>query len=141
MLTLITGQRPTWDEYFKEISIVTSKRSPCHRLKVGCVIVKNNRIISQGYNGYLPSCEHKSIIRNDHEQAIIHAEQNAICDCSKRGVSCIDSVIYTTHYPCIICARMILASGISEIKYINDYKNDDLVQYLCDQMNVRITKI
>ena len=46
--------RPSWDEYFKEIVQVTSKRSPCHRLKVGCLLVKDNRIISQGYNGFLP---------------------------------------------------------------------------------------
>lgn len=46
--------RPKWDEYFKEIVQVTSKRSPCERLKVGCLLVNDNRIISQGYNGFLP---------------------------------------------------------------------------------------
>jgi dCMP deaminase len=133
--------RPSWDEYFKEIVMVTSKRSPCTRLKVGCILVVDNRIVSQGYNGFLPGCMHQSIVRDSHEQATIHAEQNAICDCSKRGVSCKDAVVYITHYPCIICTRILLAAGIKEIKYIDDYKNDDLVQVFCNQMNILITKI
>ena len=132
--------RPTWDEYYKAISIATKKRSPCERLKVGCVLVKNNRIISQGYNGFLPSAPHKSIVRDNHEQATVHAEQNAIADCAKRGVSCEGCIAYITHYPCIICTRIMLASGIKEIKYIDDYKNDELVKVFCDQMNVKITK-
>ena len=133
--------RPSWNEYFKEIVMVTSKRSPCHRLKVGCLLVVDNRIVSQGYNGFLPGCSHESIVRDNHEQATVHAEQNAICDCSKRGVSCKDSIAYITHYPCIICTRLLLAAGIKEIKYINDYKNDELVEYFCNQMNVKIEKI
>jgi dCMP deaminase len=133
--------RPSWDEYFKEIVNVTSKRSSCNRLHVGCLLVKDNRIISQGYNGFLPGCPHKSIIKNNHEQATVHAEQNAICDCAKRGTSCDNSIAYITHYPCIICTRLLLASGIKEIKYIEDYKNDDLVKYFCDQKNVSISKI
>ena len=133
--------RPSWDEYFKEIVQVTSKRSPCDRLKVGCLLVHKNRIISQGYNGFLPDCPHESIVRNNHEQATIHAEQNAICDCAKRGVSTLESIVYVTHYPCIICTRLLLASGISEIKYIEDYKNDELVEYFCKQKDVLISKI
>ena len=133
-------ERPSWDEYFKEIVQVTSKRSPCDRLKVGCLLVKDNRIISQGYNGFLPDCPHKSIVRDNHEQATIHAEQNAISDCAKRGVSCFDCDAYITHYPCIICTRMLLASGIKTIKYINNYKNDELVEKFCQQCNVNIVK-
>lgn len=133
--------RPSWNEYFKEIVQVTAKRSPCERLNVGCVLVKDNRIISQGYNGFLPGCAHTSIVRDGHEQATVHAEQNALCDCAKRGVSCADSIAYVTHYPCIICTRLLLASGITEIKYIYDYKNDELVSNFCNQMGVSITKI
>lgn len=133
--------RPTWDQYFKEIVQVTSKRSPCKRLQVGCILVLDNRIISQGYNGFLSGCEHTSIVRDGHEQATLHAEQNAICDCSKRGVSCKGSTAYITHYPCIICTRLLLACGIKEIKYINDYKNDELVEIFSNQMNVSINKI
>jgi len=133
--------RPDWDSYFKEIVNVTSKRSPCERLKVGCLLVKDNRIISQGYNGFLPGCIHKSVVRDGHEQATVHAEQNALCDCAKRGVSCVESTAYITHYPCIICTRLLLASGIKEIKFIENYKNDDLVDYFCSQLNVKISQI
>ena len=132
--------RPSWDEYFKKILLVTKSRSPCERLQVGCLLVKNNRIISQGYNGFLPSLPHQSIVRNNHEQATVHAEQNAIADCAKRGVSCDGCTAYITHYPCIICTRILLASGIKEIKYLEDYKNDELVKHFCDQMNVPVIK-
>jgi dCMP deaminase len=134
-------QRPTWDEYFKKIVLATKERSSCERLQVGCLLVKDNRIVSQGYNGFLPGCPHISKVRNNHEQATVHAEQNALCDCAKRGVSCMDATVYVTHYPCIICCRLLLASGIKEIKYINDYKNDELVSYFCDQAKVTIKKI
>ena len=133
--------RPSWDEYFKEIVQVTSKRSPCKRLQVGCLLVKDNRIISQGYNGFLPGCCHKSIIRDGHEQATVHAEQNAICDCAKRGVSSMGCTAYITHYPCLICTRLLLTSGIREINYISDYKNDELVTYFLEQSKVSIKKI
>ena len=131
----MTEIRLSWDEYFSEIVKVTAKRSPCDRLKVGCILVKDNRIISQGYNGFLPGCPHKSIVRDNHEQATVHAEQNAIADCAKRGVSCNGSTAYITHYPCIICTRMLLASGIKEIKYLENYHNDELVEVITNQMN------
>ncbi len=133
--------RPSWEEYFKEIVQVTARRSPCHRLQVGCVLVSDNRIVSQGYNGFLPGCEHRSIVRDGHEQATVHAEQNAISDCAKRGVSCRDCVAYITHYPCVICCRLLLASGIKKIYYISDYKNDELVSELCGQMGVEVNKL
>ena len=134
-------ERPTWDEYFTKIVQVTSERSPCRRLQVGCLLVKDNRIVSQGYNGFLPGCEHNSIIRNNHEQATVHAEQNALMDCAKRGVSCNTSTAYVTHYPCIICTRLLLAAGIKEIKYLTDYKNDELVANFCRQCNTNICKL
>ena len=133
--------RPDWKTYFKEIVEVTSKRSACERMKVGCLLVKDNRIISQGYNGFLPGCPHKSIVRDNHEQATIHAEQNAICDCAKRGVSSSGCDAYITHYPCIICCRLLLAAGIGEIKYIHDYKNDELADVFCKQCHVKTIKI
>ena len=133
--------RLTFDEMFKNILLATAHRSPCHRLQVGCVLVKDKRIISQGYNGFLPGAAHKSVVRNNHEQATVHAEQNAICDCAKRGVSCEGATAYITHYPCLICTRLLLASGIKQIKYINDYKNDELVKTFSDQCSVEITKL
>ena len=89
----------------------------------------------------MPSCEHRSIVRDGHEQATVHAEQNAICDCAKRGVSCDGAIAYITHYPCIICCRLLLASGITSIRYISDYKNDELVAHFCNLKGVDIHKI
>jgi len=133
--------RLTFDEMFKNILLATAHRSPCHRLQVGCVLVKDKRIISQGYNGFLPGAAHKSVVRNNHEQATVHAEQNAICDCAKRGVSCEGATAYITHYPCIICTRLLLASGIKDIKYLEDYKNDELVKVFTEELNVKVEKL
>jgi dCMP deaminase len=134
-------ERLTWDEYFSKIVKVTAERSPCERLQVGCLLVKDNRIISQGYNGFLPGCPHESIVRDNHEQATLHAEQNALMDCAKRGVSCEGSTAYVTHYPCIICARLLLAGGIKKINYLNDYKNDELVDKFTEQCHVDVVKL
>ena len=130
--------RPSWDEYFTNIVTATSERSPCERLQVGCLLVYENRIVSQGYNGFLPGCPHDSIVRDNHEQATIHAEQNAIVDCAKRGVSCNGATAYITHYPCIICMRLLCAAGIKEIKYLHNYKNDDLVMHFSKLADVPI---
>ena len=141
MATEDARQRPSWDAYFKEIVQVTATRSPCDRLHVGCLFVKDNRIVSQGYNGFLPGCEHSSIVRDGHEQATVHAEQNAVADCAKRGVSCQGCTAYITHYPCIICCRLLIAAGITAIKYIHDYKNDELVPYFLGQLGIGCEQI
>lgn len=133
--------RPSWDEYFKDILTCTRKRSTCNKLKVSCVLTKDNRIISQGYNGYLPGCPHESIIIDNHEVGTIHAEQNAIIDCAKRGVSCNETTAYITHYPCFNCMKILCASGIKDIKYMYDYNNDSNVENLSSITKVKITKI
>ena len=134
-------ERLSWDEYFSKIVNVTSERSPCERLQVGCLLVKDNRIISQGYNGFLPGCPHESIVRDNHEQATLHAEQNALMDCAKRGVSCNNSIVYVTHYPCLNCLKLLIASGIKNIKYLNDYKNNPLTKEMIIENNVSASKI
>jgi len=128
--------RPTWEEYFKDLTLLAATRSSCQRLHVGCILVRENRIIAQGYNGYLPGAEHKQIMRNGHEMGTVHAEQNAIADCAQRGVSCKDSTAYITHYPCVNCMKILCAAGISEIKYIDNYHNDELVDYFAKQSDV-----
>jgi dCMP deaminase len=133
--------RPSWDAYFKAIAEVTATRSPCERLHVGCLLVTDNRIVSMGYNGFLPGCEHTSVVRDGHEQATVHAEQNAIADCAKRGVSCAGATAYVTHYPCLICMRLLLAAGIRAIKYIHDYKNDPLSTAFAATMRVPCAKL
>ncbi len=135
------SQRISWDDYFVKIIIATAERSSCNRLKVGSIIVKNNRIVSQGYNGFLSGCKHESIVRDGHEQATVHAEQNAISFCARNGVSCENSIIYITHYPCVNCMKLICASGIKEIRYINDYKNDDVVKRLSELSGINIIQL
>ena len=134
-------KRPSWNDYFKEIVKLTSTRSSCERLNVGCLFVKDNRIIAQGYNGYIGGCKHKMIMRDNHNIATIHAEQNTIADCAKRGVSSNGCKAYITHYPCYNCMKLMVSSGICEINYINDYKNDDLVWLLANEANIKINKI
>ena len=89
----------------------------------------------------LPNAPHVSIIREDHEMATVHAEQNAIADCAKRGVNCNESIAYITHYPCINCAKILAASKIKEIIYLNDYRNDDVVDVILKQSNINIKKL
>jgi dCMP deaminase len=123
------------------VSLLISSRSSCDRLHVGCILVNNNRIISSGYNGFLSGIPHVSCIVNNHEQNTVHAEQNAISDCARRGVSCDGSVAYITHYPCINCAKILAAAGITEIKYHDDYKNDELVSEILSYINIKVVKI
>ena len=134
-------ERISWTEYFSDLAKLVSKRSPCERLQVGCVLVKNNRIIATGYNGFLPNAEHKSIVVDNHEQATIHAEQNCIADCSKRGVETSGAIAYVTHYPCINCYKILVASGIKEINYIDDYKNNAIIKEINQNLSININKI
>jgi dCMP deaminase len=137
----INKQRIEWDEYFMSIALLASQRSPCKRLNVGSVIVKNNRLISMGYNGYIPGAPHISRVQDNHEQSIIHSEINAITDCAKRGASLEDAKIYVTHYPCINCFRSIAACGIKEIIFLNDYNNNPIVQELANDAAITITPL
>ena len=135
------NQRPSWEEYFKDLVNLTATRSSCERLQVGCIFVNENRIVAQGYNGYIAGCEHKMIMRDNHNIATIHAEQNTISDCAKRGVSSDGCTAYITHYPCYNCMKLMVSCGINSIKYINDYKNDELVCKLANEKNIEILKI
>jgi len=134
-------QRLNWDEYFMSIALLASQRSPCKRLHVGSVIVKNNRLISMGYNGFIPGAPHISRVKDDHEQSIIHSEVNALADCAKRGTSLSGAKIYVTHYPCINCFRSIAACEIKEVVYLNDYKNDLIVEQLALDSGITIRKL
>lgn len=137
----VHNSRLEWDEYFMSIALLASQRSPCQRLNVGSVIVKDNRLISMGYNGYISGAPHISRVKDDHEQSIIHSEVNALSDCAKRGVSLSGSKIYITHYPCINCFRSIAACGIKEIIYLNDYKNDSIVEQLASDSGIVMRRL
>jgi dCMP deaminase len=135
------NNRLNWDEYFMSIALLASCRSPCERLHVGSVIVKNNRLISMGYNGYIPGAPHISRVQDNHEQSIIHSEVNAITDCARRGTSLEGAKIYITHYPCSNCFRSIAACGIKEIYYHDDYHNNPIVQELAIDSDILIQKL
>ncbi len=138
-------KRPTWDEYFASTALLLASRSACRRLNVGCVIVSGgehpNRIVAAGYNGFLPGAPHESRVRDEHEQATVHAEQNAITDAARRGVSLDGSTAYITHYPCINCLKLLLAAGIKTIKFLKDYHNDPLCAELAKQVGAKIIRL
>lgn len=142
------GERPSWDEYFMSAALMLSARSSCERLHVGCVLVSQgehgNRILATAYNGYPPQTVHKSEIRSiegrDREQAVVHAEVNAICDAARRGVSVDGARAYITHYPCIDCSRALVSAGIREIKYHADYYNDPFVGEFLGRAGVSISQ-
>ena len=118
-----------------------SKRSSCKKLNVGCVIVDSNKnIITTGYNGHIAGAEHRSIERNNHEQMTIHAETNAISIAGKKGASVNGATAYVTHYPCINCAKILIASGIKQIIYDCEYKPDELCLELYKDANITIKK-
>lgn len=137
--------RPSWDEYFMATAVLIASRSNCERLHVGCVIVtageRKNRIVAAGYNGFLPGTPHVSRVRDGHEQATVHAEQNAVADAARRGSSVDGCAAYVTHYPCINCAKILAAAGIAEIRYRTDYLNDPLVAPLLADAGVRISQL
>lgn len=137
--------RPSWDEYFMATAVLMSTRSNCERLHVGCVVVtggaRKNRLVAAGYNGFLPGTPHISRQRDGHEQATVHAEQNAIADAARRGSSVEGCIAYVTHYPCINCAKIMAAAGIAEVRYRSDYHNDPLVSPLLADAGVKILKL
>ncbi len=137
--------RPSWDDYFMATALLIATRSPCERLHVGCVVVSSvdpkNRLVAAGYNGFLPATPHVSRVRDNHEQATVHAEQNAIADAARRGSSVQGCIAYVTHFPCISCAKILAAAGIAEIRYHFDYNNDLLVQPLMEDAGIKIVQL
>ncbi len=137
--------RPSWDAYFMATALLLASRSSCERLHVGCVVVSGgdnpNRIIAAGYNGFLPGAAHHSRVRDGHEQATVHAEQNAVADAARRGVKLDGARIYVTHVPCITCSKILAAAGIREIIYRYDYRPDPLVPEILAESGVKLTKL
>ena len=135
--------RASWDEYFMQIADLVKTRSTCIRRNVGAVIIKDNRIISTGYNGPPSGIEHCDEIGGCYREQLhvpsgqrhelcraLHAEQNAVIQAAKFGVSTEGATIYITHQPCVICAKMIINSGISKIVYGNPYPDEDALRML-----------
>lgn len=116
-----------------EIALVVATRSTCLRRHVGAVLVKNRQILATGYNGaprgiahcaevgclrerlHVPSGERHELCRG------LHAEQNAIIQAAYHGVQICGAEMYSTHQPCILCAKMLVNAGISTLYYAGDY--------------------
>ena len=138
-------ERIQWNDYFMAQSQLLALRSTCTRLKVGATIVKDNRIIAGGYNGSVAGEAHcidvGCYIENGHCIRTIHAEMNALLQCSKMGVSTAGSTVYVTHFPCIHCTKSLIQAGIKKICYAEDYKNHPYAIQLLEQANIETEKI
>lgn len=133
-------ERISWNEYFARITKLISSRSPCSRLHVGCIIVKDKRILASGYNGFISGSPHESIIEDNHELATCHAEMNTIANACRNGINLMNSTAYITHYPCIHCFKLLVSSGIKEIIYLDDYNNNKHIEKLAINTNTTIIK-
>jgi dCMP deaminase len=118
-------KRPSWDEYFLKVAMLVSERSTCPRMHCGCVLVRDKQILSTGYNGSVPGephCEDVGCkVIDDHCIRTIHAEMNAILQCSSHGVSTKDAVAYVTNMPCTNCAKVLIAAKIKEVIIFSDF--------------------
>jgi dCMP deaminase len=120
---------------------VYAKCSTALRLNVGALIVKDDRIISIGYNG-MPSgwdnvCEDDN---NKSRPEVLHAESNAIAKLAKSSESGDGSAIFITHSPCLDCAKMIYQSGIKQVYYSNEYRSTDGVDFL-NKCNITVEQL
>lgn len=144
--------RPSWHQYFMQMAELASSRSTCLRRKVGAVVVKNNQIISTGYNGSpkrIRHCSETGCIRlqqnvpsgERHELCRgVHAEQNAIIQAAINGSSLQDASIYCTNQPCVICSKMIINAEIANI-YIKEAYNDKLAQEMLQEAGVEMYQL
>ena len=146
-------KRPSFDEYFMQMALLTARRSTCLRRQVGAVIVKDKHIIATGYNGAPKGLEHcdeiGGCLREElgvpsgerHELCrALHAEQNAIIQAAVLGHSIKDALMYVTHQPCSICAKMIINAGIKKI-IINSGYPDEMSCKLLKEANIEIEQL
>ncbi len=134
------------------IALLAATRSTCLRRQVGAVIVKDKRVLSTGYNGSpsgLSHCLDVGCLREKlkipsgerHELCrAIHAEQNAIIQAATSGVSIEGATLYSTTYPCVLCAKMIINAGIRTI-YITDGYPDDLAKQMIEEAGITVYRL
>ncbi len=147
-------ERPTWKEYFMKMAFLVAERSTCLRHHVGAIVVKNRHVLTTGYNGAarkIQDCLRLGCLRNQlqipsgerHEICrAIHAEQNAIIQAGVHGVSIEGATLYCTHFPCIICAKMIVNAGIVKVVVAQGYPDKfNLVMELFDNAGVEVEKV
>jgi dCMP deaminase len=111
-----------WQLYYAEIANMTANLSTANKLKVGCVITKDNRILSIGYNGTPSGWSNECEEDGKTKPEVLHAEANALMKLCRSTESSDGATLYVTHFPCIECAKLIYQSGIKEVYYINDYE-------------------
>ena len=141
-----------WDVRFMELTEQVGSWASCIRRKVGAVIVRDNRVMTTGYNGAsagVKSCVEKGgCIREKlgipsgtrHEICYAaHAEQNAIIQAAKYGINISGSTLYCTHQPCVICAKMIINAGITRVVYKEGYP-DEFSMQLFGEVGTKIEK-
>ena len=148
----VLHRRPSWDEYFLEMSALVAKRSTCLRRTVGAVIVREKRILATGYNGAptgLKHCVEIGCIRQKlkipsgerHELCrALHAEQNALIQACLHGISVKGAILYATNQPCVICAKMLINAGIKEIIIAEGYPDKMAMSFL-KQAKIKIRKL
>lgn len=128
-------KRISRNKLFLETAKLFAKRSSCLKKQVGCVIVKDKRIIATGYNGVLPGLPPSSGLDDDGNTHTVHAELNAIAFAAKEGIALKGSTIYCTLSPCEKCAEAIIQAGIINVVYDEEYRNTDGI-YLLNQQNI-----
>ena len=145
--------RPGWDQYFMNIAKVAASRSNCLKRKVAAIIVRDKRVISTGYNGTprgtrncneggCPRCNNLASSGTNLDQCLCsHGEENAIVQAAYHGVGLSDSTLYSTFAPCLLCAKMIINSGISDVVYNQDYPLNDSAFNLFEESGVRVRKL
>ena len=145
--------RPGWDQYFMNIAKVAASRSNCLKRKVAAIIVRDKRIISTGYNGTprgTPNCNEGGCPRCNSlassgtsldECFCSHGEENAIVQAAYHGVQLADATVYSTVAPCLLCAKMIINSGISNVVYNKDYPLNDSAFNLFKEAGVTVRKL
>jgi len=143
---------PGWDQYFMKMAYLVAERSTCIRHHVGAVIVKNNHLVSSGYNGAaanVKDCISLGCLRDQmgiasgtrHEICrAIHAEQNAIIQAALHGTTTEGGTIYCTHSPCIICAKMVVNAKIKRFVTANHYPDKSYLE-LFDEAGVEFSVI
>lgn len=146
-------RRPDWDHYFMDIAKVVASRSNCIKRKVAAIIVRDKRVVSTGYNGTprstrncneggCPRCNSLATSGTNLDECLCsHGEENAIVQASYHGVSLKDAIIYTTFAPCLMCAKMIINSGIREVIYNVEYPLNDSAFRLFDEAGVLVRKL
>lgn len=127
--TISNEVRPTWDEYYVAMLEVVRKRATCLRAAHGAVIVKNNRVLSMGYNGSVTGAPHcldeGCLVIDNHCRRTNHAEANAVLHAAKNGIALDGATLYITGMPCVDCAKDIVSVGIRRVKIsdLQEYSN------------------